>query len=73
MDAAKEERWLPPRGYSDQYEHHVNFFDAVRTRKPLVEDAVFGFRAAAPAVLSNTSYFGGKTVHWDPEKMTVKS
>ncbi len=73
MDAAKEERWLPPRGYSDQYEHHVNFFEAVRTRKPLVEDAVFGFRAAAPAVLSNTSYFGGKTVHWDPEKMTVKS
>jgi len=73
MDAAKEERWLPPRGYSDQYEHHVNFFEAVRTRRPLVEDAVFGFRAAAPAVLSNTSYFGGKTVHWDPEKMAVKS
>jgi hypothetical protein len=73
MDAAKEERWLPPRGYSDQYEHHLNFFTAVRTRQPLVEDAVFGFRAAAPAVLSNTSYFGGKTVGWDPEKMAVKA
>lgn len=73
MDAAKEERWLPPRGYSDQYEHHVNFFDAVRTRKPLVEDAVFGFRAAAPAVLSNTSYFGGKTVQWDPVNLKVKA
>jgi len=73
MDAAREERWLPPRGYSDQYEHHLNFFTAVRTRQPLVEDAVFGFRAAAPAVLSNTSYFGGKTVGWDPEKMAVKA
>ncbi|MFZ5929218.1 MAG: Gfo/Idh/MocA family protein [Acidobacteriota bacterium] len=73
MDAAKEERWLPPRGYSDQYEHHVNFFQAVRTRQPLIEDAVFGFRAAAPAVLSNTSYFGGKTIGWDPVNLKVKA
>jgi len=73
MDAAKEERWLPPRGYSDQYEHHVNFFEAVRTRKPLTEDAVFGFRAAAPAVLSNTSYFGGRTVQWDPVNLKAKA
>jgi len=73
MDAAKEERWLPPRGYSDQYEHHVNFFQAVRTRKAPVEDAVFGFRAAAPAVLSNVSYFGGRTVEWDPVNLKVKA
>ena len=73
MEGPREERWLPPRGYSDQYEHHANFFQAVRTRKPVVEDAVFGFRAAAPAVLSNTSYFGGRTVRWDPENMQVKA
>ena len=30
-------------GYSDTYDHFVNFFDAVRTRKPVVEDAAFGF------------------------------
>lgn len=73
MEGASEERWLPPRGYSDQYEHHANFFQAVRTRQPVTEDAVFGFRAAAPAVLSNKSYFGGKTVRWDPEAMAVKA
>jgi len=71
MDASREERWLPPRGYSDQYEHVANFFQAVRTRQPVTEDAVFGFRAAAPAVLSNTSYFERRTVRWDPEKMQV--
>lgn len=73
MEGPTEERWLPPRGYSDQYEHHVNFFQAVRTRQPVVEDGVFGFRAAAPAVLTNTSYFSGKTVRWDPEKMAAKA
>ena len=30
---------------------------AVRIRKPVIEDAVFGFRAAGPALLSNMSYF----------------
>ncbi|MCS7041204.1 MAG: Gfo/Idh/MocA family oxidoreductase [Bryobacteraceae bacterium] len=73
MDGSREERWLPPRGYSDQYEHVANFFQAVRTRQPVTEDAVFGFRAAAPAVLSNTSYFEGRTVRWDPEKMQLAS
>ncbi|MGC8760009.1 MAG: Gfo/Idh/MocA family protein [Bryobacteraceae bacterium] len=72
MEGAREERWLPPRGYSDQYEHVANFFEAVRTRRPVTEDAVFGFRAAAPAVLSNTSYFERRTVRWDPESMQVK-
>jgi len=72
MEGAREERWLPPRGYSDQYDHVANFFEAVRTRRPVTEDAVFGFRAAAPAVLSNTSYFERRTVRWDPETMQVK-
>ena len=45
------------QGYSDHFEHHRNFIAAVRSRKPVVEDAVFGFRAAGPALLSNISYF----------------
>jgi predicted dehydrogenase len=67
-----EEIYLPPRGYSDHLDHHRNFFSAVRTRKPVVEDAVFGFRAAGPAVLSNVSYFEKKVCHWDPQTMTLK-
>jgi hypothetical protein len=41
----------------------------VRSRQPVVEDAVFGLRAAGPAVLANVSYFEQRPVVWDPEKM----
>ena len=41
--------------------------------KPVVEDAVFGFRAAGPALLCNMSYFDQKIVGWDPVKMKVKA
>jgi predicted dehydrogenase len=64
-----EEGFAPPSGYSDAYDHFVTFFDAVRSRKPVVEDAVFGFRAAAPALLTNDSYFDGRPIAWDPEAM----
>ena len=68
-----EERFLPPRGYSDHLDHHRNFAAAVRSRKPVVEDAVFGLRAAGPALLSNQSYFDKKVQFWDAQTMTVKS
>jgi predicted dehydrogenase len=67
-----EEQYLPPRGYSDHLDHHRNFFASVRSRKPVVEDAVFGFRAAGPALLSNMSYFDQKPLEWDPERMVLK-
>ena len=64
-----EDKFLPPAGYSDHIDHHRNFLDAVRTRKAVVEDAVFGFRAAAPALLSNVSYFEQRICEWKPESM----
>ncbi len=68
-----EQQWNLPRGYTEQIAHHQNFFNAVRSRKPVIEDAVFGLRAAGPALLSNVSYFENKIVRWDPERMVVKS
>lgn len=67
------EKFLPPRGYSDHRDHHRNFIESVRSRKPVVEDGTFGFRAAGPAVLSNLSYFERRAIQWDPVTMTVKS
>ncbi len=64
-----DEQFVAPRGYSDHLDHHRNFFASVRSRKPVVEDAVFGFRAAAPAVLSNASYFESRAVKWNPSAM----
>jgi hypothetical protein len=60
-----------PPGYSDHLDHFTNFFDAIRTGKPVVEDAVFGFRAAAPALSCNESYFQKKIIHWDPVQMKL--
>jgi len=64
-----EEVFTAPPGYYDGYDHFVNFFEAVRTRKPVVEDATFGFRAAAPALLTNDSYFEGRPIGWDADAM----
>ncbi|MHB8302523.1 MAG: Gfo/Idh/MocA family protein [Acidobacteriaceae bacterium] len=66
-----QEKYVAAPGYSDSYSHFDNFFTSVRTRKPVVEDAVFGFRAAGAALLSNLSYDRGSVVHWNPETMKV--
>ena len=69
----RTERFAPPPGYDAHQEHHRVFYEAVRSRKKPVEDAVFGFRAAGPALLANTSYFEKRMCHWDPETMTVRA
>jgi len=60
-----------PKGYDEHLDHFTHFFDAIRTNKPVVEDAVFGFRAAAPALACNDSYFNKKIVNWDPVNMKL--
>jgi predicted dehydrogenase len=60
-----------PEGYSDHLDHFTNFFDAIRTGKTVVEDATFGFRAAAPALSCNESYFKNEIIKWDPVKIKL--
>ena len=72
MRASTEQRFAMPPGYTEQYAHHLNFFEHVRSRQPVIEDAVFGLRAAGPALLSNISYFNNKLCLWDPERMQIK-
>ncbi|MCC6857129.1 MAG: Gfo/Idh/MocA family oxidoreductase [Bryobacterales bacterium] len=67
----KTERYTPPRGHEAHQEHHRNFYAAIRAGRPAFEDAVFGFRAAGPALLANTSYFERRICTWDPENMTA--
>lgn len=45
--------------------HLAHFFDSVRARKPPVEDALTGHRAASCAHLINESLKREKPVHWD--------
>ena len=60
-----------PENYDEHLEHFTNFFDSVRTGAPVIEDAVFGFRAAGPCLACNESYFEDKIIRWDAEKMKV--
>lgn len=64
MEYAAEE------GYKGaHFDHFYNLFNAMRTKGKVSEDALFGFRAAAPALLCNDSYFQNKIMYWDPTKL----
>ncbi|HZU10446.1 MAG TPA: gfo/Idh/MocA family oxidoreductase, partial [Pseudacidobacterium sp.] len=69
---AAMQKFAAPEGYSDSYDHFHNFFNAVRNRTPVVEDPVFGFRAAGAALLANVSVERGNVVHWNPETMKME-
>jgi predicted dehydrogenase len=69
--AAGSERYVVPKGYSDSYDHFKNFFASARSRQPVVEDAVFGYRAAGAALLSNLSIERKEIVRWDPDAMKL--
>jgi len=53
------------------FDHHYNWINAIRNNGQVVENALFGYRAAAPALLCNQSYFENKIIGWDPEKLKV--
>ena len=57
----------------DTTPHLANFFDAVRTRKPVVEDAVFGHHAALACHMANESYYRKATVRWDERTKSIVS
>jgi len=59
--------------WDDVKPHLWNFFQAVKTRQPVVEDVVFGHHAALACHMANESYFRGSGVRWDPASQTIKS
>ena len=59
--------------FDDIAPHLLNFFNAVRSRKPVAEDVVFGHNAALACHMANESYFRRSGVHWDEASKTIKS
>jgi predicted dehydrogenase len=59
------EEYVPPHGYNDTVDHEANFFNAVRSRKPTVENEVFGNNAALGCHLANYAYFNKRPAMWD--------
>jgi predicted dehydrogenase len=66
----RDDSYSQPAGFNAQREHHRAFYESIRQRKPSVEDAVFGYRAAGPALLTNVSYFEKRVCTWDPETLS---
>lgn len=58
-----------PEGYDEHVAHFTDFFTGMRTGKAVTEGPVFGFRACAPCLAANESYFRKKIIYWDPENM----
>ena len=69
VEGPDEWTYRTPEGYSDHVHHFGNWFAAIRNDGTVVEDGAFGFRAAAPSLAANDSYFGKRVVEWDPLKM----
>lgn len=66
------ETYGTPDGYSDLVDHEANFFNAVRTRKKVVENEEFGNRAAIGCHLANYSYFKETPAVWDDAARRIK-
>jgi predicted dehydrogenase len=59
--------------YDDLRPHLWKFFDSVRSRKPVVQDVVFGHHAALGCHMANESYYRQTPVWWDATSQTIKS
>jgi predicted dehydrogenase len=59
-------------GEDDGVRHLRNFFQSVKSRKPVVEDAVFGNHAALACHMANESYFRKGPVTFDHASRTIK-
>jgi predicted dehydrogenase len=71
VEPSKEVRFESPKDNDAHQAHFADFFQNVRAgSQGTIEDPVFGFRAAAPVLASNESYFEQKVVLWDPVTMT---
>ena len=58
--------------YDDVRPHLWRFFDAVKTRKPVAEDALFGHHAALACHMANESYFRKSSVSFDEASRSIK-
>ena len=51
--------------------HHRNFFDCVKSRKPAICTAEISFRSISPGLLGYVSDAVGRKLRWDPKSETV--
>jgi len=70
--AVEAQTFSAPPGYNDVSAHQANFFNAVRTRKPTVENEEFGNHAAIGCHLANHAYFKNTIATWDAAAKKIR-
>jgi predicted dehydrogenase len=73
QEPAPETQTWNGNDYDDLRPHLWKFFEAVRSRKPVVQDIVFGHHAALACHLANESYFRKTPLRWDEASHSMKS
>jgi len=72
MDPPEATVFKAEEGYKGaHFDHFYNWSRAIRGGKAIVENPLFGYRAAAPALLCNDSYFAEKSIRWDPVNLKL--
>jgi predicted dehydrogenase len=73
MELSGGSEFSAPEGYDARVDHFRMLFRAMKGGPPVFEDAVFGQRAAAPALMANVCYKEDAIYHWDPDAMKRKA
>ena len=70
-DMRVEASYSAPSGYDASLVHMLKFINAIRNGGPIIEDAAYGLRAAAPSLMANMSYVSREQVRWNPRAMQL--
>ena len=73
QEPVSDDVYFSGHDWDDMKPHLWNFFQAVKSRKNVVEDAIFGNVAAIACHMANESYFQQKKVYWDDASHNLKS
>ncbi|WP_031527207.1 Gfo/Idh/MocA family protein [Dyadobacter crusticola] len=72
-DPVKEVRFNAPDKEDAHADHFKDFFENIKKGSTgTIEDPVFAFRAAAPVLACNESYFSKEIIKWDPIAMKLR-
>jgi predicted dehydrogenase len=72
QEVTETTKFVAPPGYSETREHLRAFFEAVRSRKPVVEDATFGNHTAIACHMANYAYFKKTIALWDASSTSIR-
>jgi hypothetical protein len=72
-DVGENTTYMGTADINDPTPHLVNFFDAVRTRRQVVEDTTFGNNVSIACHMANYSYVRKAVAMWDASSKSIRA